>query len=46
MHHPTAAAKPTKKFHIFHERHVWKPSPSDERRPSTENAMIAAAHLE
>ena len=40
------AAKSTKKFDIFHKRHIRKPSSIDERRPSAENSMIAASHPE
>jgi len=46
MHDATAAAKSSKKFHIFHERHIWK-SPSINKRCSpAEHSMIAASHLE
>jgi hypothetical protein len=46
MHDAAAAAKPAKKFDIFHNRHVWK-SPSVNKRCSTaEHSMIAASHPE
>jgi AraC-like DNA-binding protein len=46
MHDAAAVAKSAKKFHIFHERHVWK-SPSVNKRCSpAEHAMIAASHSE
>jgi hypothetical protein len=46
MHDATPAAKSPKKFHIFHERHVWK-SPSVNKPTSpAENSMIAASHPE
>jgi len=44
--HAAAAAKPAKKFHIFHKRHIRKPSSFDERRPPAENPMIATSHPE
>jgi hypothetical protein len=42
----TAPAKSPKKFHIFHERHVWKSPSVNKRRSSAENSMIAASHPE
>jgi len=46
MHDATAVAKSPKKFHIFHERHLWK-SPSVNKRCSpAEHSMIAASHPE
>jgi hypothetical protein len=46
MHDATAVAKSPKKFHIFHERHIWK-SPSINKRCSpAEHSMIAASHPE
>jgi hypothetical protein len=46
MHDATAAAKSPKKFHIFHEQHVWK-SPSVNKRCSpAEHSMIATSHPE
>jgi len=46
IHDPTAVAKSPKKFHVFHERHVWKSSRVDERTAPAENSMIAASHPE
>jgi hypothetical protein len=46
MHDTTAAAEPPKKFHIFHERHVWKSSSVNKRASPAENSMIAASHSE
>jgi hypothetical protein len=46
MHDATAAAESPKKFHIFHERHVWKSSRVNKRSSSAENSMIAAPHPE
>jgi hypothetical protein len=43
-HHATAAAKSPKKFHIFHNRHVWKPAGINKRFASAENSVIAASH--
>jgi hypothetical protein len=40
----TAAAESPKKFYIFHERHVWKPSNVNERCSPAENSVIAASH--
>jgi hypothetical protein len=46
MHDATAAAKSPKKFHIFHERHVWKSPSVNKRCSSAEHSMIAASHPE
>jgi hypothetical protein len=46
MRDATAAAKSPKKFHIFHERHVWKSPGVNKRCSSAENSMIAASHPE
>jgi hypothetical protein len=46
MHDATAAAKSPKKFHIFHERHIWKSSSLNKCTPPAENSMIAASHAE
>jgi hypothetical protein len=46
MHDATAAAKSPKKFHIFHERHVWKSPNVNKRCSSAEHSMIAASHPE
>jgi hypothetical protein len=46
MHVATAAAKSPKKFHIFHERHVWKSPRVNKRCSSAEHSMIAASHPE
>jgi hypothetical protein len=46
MHDATAAAKSPKKFHIFHERHVWKSPRVNKRTPPAEHSMIAASHPE
>jgi hypothetical protein len=44
VHDATAPTKPPKKFHIFHERHVWK-SPSVKKGCSpAKHSMIAASH--
>jgi hypothetical protein len=40
------AVKSAKKFHVFHKRHIRKPSSIDKRRPPAENSMIAASHPE
>jgi hypothetical protein len=42
----TAAAKSPKKFHIFHERHVWKSPSVNKRCSAAEHSMIAASHPE
>jgi hypothetical protein len=39
-------AKPPKKFHVFHERDVWKSSSFNKRTSPAENSMIAASHPE
>jgi hypothetical protein len=44
MHDATTAAKSPKKFHIFHERHVWKSTSVNKRISPAENSMIAASH--
>jgi hypothetical protein len=44
MHQTTAAAESPKKFHIFHERHVWKSPGVNKRRSSAEHSMIATSH--
>jgi hypothetical protein len=44
IHDATAAAKSPKKFHIFHERHVWKSSSVNKRTSPAENSMIPASH--
>ncbi len=44
MHHATAAAKSPKKFHIFHEWHVWKSLSGNKRCSPTEHSMIAASY--
>jgi len=44
MDHTSTATKPAKKFNIFHERHVRKPSSINKRSSPTENSMIAASH--
>jgi hypothetical protein len=46
IHDATAAAKSPKKFHIFHERHVWKSPRVSKRCSSAEHSMIAASHPE
>ena len=46
MHNATPAAKSPKKFHIFHERHVWKSPSVNKRCSSAEHSMIAASHPE
>ena len=44
MHNTTATTKSPKKFHVFHEWHIWK-SPSVNKRSSpTENSVISASH--
>jgi hypothetical protein len=40
------AAKPAKKFHIFHERHVREAAGMSEGCSAAENSMIAASYLE
>jgi hypothetical protein len=46
MRDAAAAAESPKKFHIFHERHIWK-SPSGNKCTSpAEQSMIAASHPE
>jgi hypothetical protein len=44
MHNATAAAKSPKKFHIFHECHVWKSPSVNKRCSSAEHSMIAASY--
>jgi hypothetical protein len=46
MHDATAAAKSPKKFHIFHERHIWKSSSLNKCCSPAENSVIAASHAE
>jgi hypothetical protein len=46
MHDATAAAKASKKFHILHERHIWKPSSLNKRCSPAENSVIAASHAQ
>jgi hypothetical protein len=46
MHDAAAAAKSPKKFHIFHERHVWKSPCVNKRCSPAEHSMIAASHPE
>jgi len=46
MHHATAAAKSPNKFHILHERHVWKSPSVNKRTPPAKHSMIAASHSE
>ena len=46
MHDATAAAKSPKKFHIFHERHIWKSPSINKRRSPAEHSMIATSHPE
>jgi hypothetical protein len=46
VHDATAAAKSPKKFHIFHERHVWESPGVNKRCSPAENSMIAASHPE
>jgi hypothetical protein len=46
VHDATAAAETAKKFHIFHERHVWKSPRISERCSSAEHSMIAASYPE
>jgi len=44
IHDATAAAKSPKKFHVFHERHVWKSTSVNKRTSPAENSVIAASH--
>jgi hypothetical protein len=46
MHEATAAAESPKKFHVFHERHVWKSPGGNKRCSPAEHSMIAASHPE
>jgi hypothetical protein len=46
MHDATTAAKSPEKFHIFHERHVWKSTSVNKRISPAKNSMIAASHSE
>jgi hypothetical protein len=46
MHDATAAAESPKKFHIFHERHVWESPRVNKRCSPAEHSMIAASHPE
>jgi hypothetical protein len=46
VHDATAPAKSPKKFHVFHERYVWKSSGFSERTPAAKHSMIAATHSE
>jgi hypothetical protein len=46
MNNPTAPAKSAKKFHVFHERYVWKTLRVNKRTPPAEYSMIAASHSE
>jgi hypothetical protein len=45
MHNATASAKSPKQFHIFHKRHIRKTPGSNKGASSTENSMVATAHL-
>jgi hypothetical protein len=38
--------KPAEKFHIFHQRHLWKSSNAKESGSSAEYPVVAAAHSE
>jgi hypothetical protein len=44
VHDAAAAAKSPKKFHVFHERHVWESTGLKKRSSPTENSMITASH--
>src|SRR6476659_5516383 len=44
IHDATAATKSPKKFHVFHERHVWKSSSVNKRCSSAEHSMVAASY--
>lgn len=46
MHDPAATVKSPKKFHIFHQRHVWKSPNVNKRCSSAEHSMITASHPE
>jgi hypothetical protein len=46
MHDATVAAKSPKKFHIFHERHIWKSPSLNKCCSPAENSVIAASHAE
>jgi hypothetical protein len=46
MHEATAAAKSPKKFHIFHERHIWESTSLNKRRSPAKYSMIATSHPE
>src|ERR1700746_163596 len=45
-HHATAAAKPSEKFHTFHQRHPWNPANINKCSSPTEHSVIAASHSE
>jgi hypothetical protein len=46
MHDATTPAESPKKFHIFHERHVWKTSCIHERCSPAKDSVIATSHSE
>src|SRR5437867_2134983 len=45
-HHATAAAKPSKKFHVLHQRHLWESANINKCSSSTEHSVITASHSE
>src|SRR5438132_931626 len=46
VRHSTAAMKPAKKFHIFHQRHRGKSANIHKRSSTTEDSMITATDSE
>src|SRR5882724_5312173 len=45
-HHAAAVTKSAKKFHIFHQRHLWKSANINKCTSPTEHSVIAASHSE
>src|SRR5439155_10256810 len=45
-HHATAATKPPKEFHVFHQRHLGKSANINKCSSPTEHSVIAASHSE
>jgi hypothetical protein len=46
LYDATAATRVAEKFHIFHERHVWKSTSVNKGTSPAENSVIAASHPE
>jgi hypothetical protein len=46
VRHPTAAQKPAKKFHVFHDGHFWKAANINEDSAPAEHPVVTASHSE